>query len=242
MSKLPNAPLLEVIFEIRWDIMKSGLQKYQFLHGDLYSLLKEYYPIREILVPANVPVELLLNSPVHRFRHKEKGYPLFQTGPGLISVNTDDEIYDWDKDYFIRCKTITESFFKVYPSLGNEIFTPSLIYIDFLKLNIEKEDAFQFVNENLNIKVSQSFFQNQILPKSLDFGFMYATDLGDLKFSLNIGKNSKGEDGIVMQTNLHGPGFDNSTNDIIGWLDKAHNLSTNLFKQMTEGKLYDSFK
>jgi uncharacterized protein (TIGR04255 family) len=71
---------------------------------------------------------------------------------------------------------------------------------------------------------------------------MYATDLGDLKFSLNIGKNSKGEDGIVMQTNLHGPGFDNSTNDIIGWLDKAHNLSTNLFKQMTEGKLYDSFK
>jgi len=73
MSKLPNAPLLEVIFELRWKITnKNDLAKYQYLHGDLYSILKNSYHFRESLAPVEIPVEVLINKPIHRFR-KEKG-------------------------------------------------------------------------------------------------------------------------------------------------------------------------
>ena len=44
MSKLPKAPLLEIIFEINWDITnKNDIVKFQYLHGDLFSNLKDKY-------------------------------------------------------------------------------------------------------------------------------------------------------------------------------------------------------
>ncbi len=42
MSKLPNAPLVEVIFELRWKVDKNDeLVKCQYLHGDLFAKVKE---------------------------------------------------------------------------------------------------------------------------------------------------------------------------------------------------------
>ena len=44
MSKLLKAPLLEVIFEINWDITnKNDIIEFQYLHGDMYSNLKNSY-------------------------------------------------------------------------------------------------------------------------------------------------------------------------------------------------------
>jgi len=44
MSKLPNAPLIEVIFEPRWKVTdKEKLSKCQYLHGDLLSSIKDVY-------------------------------------------------------------------------------------------------------------------------------------------------------------------------------------------------------
>ena len=74
MSKLPNAPLLEVIFEIKWDITnKSDIAKFQYLHGDLYSNLKDKYFYRESLLPSEVPFEMVKGMPVYRFRKEETG-------------------------------------------------------------------------------------------------------------------------------------------------------------------------
>jgi len=88
MSKLPKAPLLEVIFELRWQIkQKSDLTKYQYLIGDLYSAIKKTYPVRESLAPPEVPTDILINNPVHRFRKDKNQYPLVQIGPGLLTLN-----------------------------------------------------------------------------------------------------------------------------------------------------------
>ena len=47
MSKLPKAPLVEVVFELKWDIkIKSDLDDFQYLYGDLYANLK-YIPTKE---------------------------------------------------------------------------------------------------------------------------------------------------------------------------------------------------
>lgn len=42
MSKLPNAPLIEVVIELRWQItQKNELTGIQYLYGDLYNELKD---------------------------------------------------------------------------------------------------------------------------------------------------------------------------------------------------------
>jgi len=100
MSKLPNAPLIEVIFELRWEIkQKSDLTKYQYLIGDLYSSIKGDFPIRESLAPPEIPTEILINNPAHRFRSDKNQYPLVQVGPGLLTLNTTDENYFWNDFY-----------------------------------------------------------------------------------------------------------------------------------------------
>ncbi|MBV6460184.1 MAG: hypothetical protein HJHJAOHD_00286 [Flavobacteriales bacterium] len=98
MSKLPNAPLVEVIFELRWKVTdKEELTKCQYLHGDLYASIKDIYNFREALVAPEVPMELYLNIPAHRFRVAQNNYPLVQVGPGLLTLNTIDSKYNWEE-------------------------------------------------------------------------------------------------------------------------------------------------
>ncbi|HPH00719.1 MAG TPA: TIGR04255 family protein, partial [Tenuifilaceae bacterium] len=89
MSKLPKAPLVEVVFELRWQIInKVDLSKIPYLYGDIYSQLKNKYPFRESIVPPEIPIDILINQPVHRFRTAPNDYPLFQVGTGIITLNT----------------------------------------------------------------------------------------------------------------------------------------------------------
>jgi uncharacterized protein (TIGR04255 family) len=53
MSKLPNAPLIEVVIELRWQItQKNELTEIQYLYGDLYNELKDKFPHRESIIPV----------------------------------------------------------------------------------------------------------------------------------------------------------------------------------------------
>lgn len=242
MSKLPNAPLLEVIFELRWEVTnKADLSKYQYLHGDLYSILKDTYPFRESLVPPEIPSDVLINKPVHRFRTAPRDYPLFQIGPGLITLNTVDKRYEWN-EYFEWCKNLIDAFFNVYPLDKAEKFTPSLIYFDFLKLDITKGDILTYINKHFNINVSQNFFNTKNFPKIFNWGLGYDTELGELSVKINVGKNGKQEEGLIIQTQLRGLKFDPESEHILNWLDNSHKFCSNLFKEMTKGALYESFK
>lgn len=241
MSKLKNAPLLEVIFELRWNITnQADLGKVQYLHGDLYALLKDDFPVRESLIPAGFPSNLLVNSPSYRFRRKENGYPLFQIGPGILSLNTTDEFYEWE-EYFSWCKALLSAFLKVYPYDKEESFRAGLIYIDFFKLDIAKQNILDFVNKNLSMELKQRFYKTTHLPKSLNFSTSFQTNLGQLSVALNTGKNSKQDDGLVLQTTLSSSDFQPDTSQIVDWLENSHEFSSNLFKEMTKGSLYNSF-
>lgn len=89
MSKLPKAPLVEVVFELRWEIAeKADLMQVEYLYGDIYAELKDKYPHRERILPIEIPVDLTVNKPVFRYRANKNSYPLIQLGPGLITLNT----------------------------------------------------------------------------------------------------------------------------------------------------------
>ena len=84
MSKLPKAPLVEVVAELRWEIIsKEELAGVQYLYGDLYNELKQKYPFRESIIPIEVPIEMTINRPVHRFRAEKEDIPFFKSDPLL---------------------------------------------------------------------------------------------------------------------------------------------------------------
>jgi len=242
MSKLPNAPLLEVIFELRWKITnKNDLSRYQYLHGDMYSKLGNKYPFREPLAPVEFPSELFVNNPAHRFRTNKGGYPLFQVGPGVITLNTVDETYVWP-EYFNLIKELINTFFKVYPLVELEKFKPVLRYLDFFKIDPTEINLSEFIKNSLNTNIEQRFYDASHPPSVVTFNLSYPTELGQFTYNLKNGTNQKSEKGLVLQTGVNGMEFEPDNEKLLNWISDAHEFCSDIFKKMTAGTLYESFK
>lgn len=241
MSKLPNAPLVEVIFELRWQIKnKSDLLKFQYLFGDLYSDLKNTYPARENLVTPDFPLDIFVNQPIHRVRIEKEKYPLYQIGPGILTVNTVDEVYFWN-DFYKSIDEVLNTFISVSSFETDIDFIPGLLYIDFFPFDFKNNNVHDYLNEKFNITFKQSFM-SESNPVNLNLGFYYETELGNLSISFQHGNNNQNQTGIVLKTKLEGLEFKLEKENLLNWLNKAHDLCSKSFKELTKGKLYESFK
>jgi uncharacterized protein (TIGR04255 family) len=242
MSKLPKAPLLEIVLELRWKITnKNDLSKVQYLYGDLYSELKHKYPFRETTVPPEIPIDILINQPVHRYKVASNEYPLYQVGPGIITLNTIDSKYYWDN--FSECsKELVDAFLRVFPFQQNEFLTPSILFLDFFPFDFENADVYKYINEKFKITFDQSFIISPKFPKNINLGFYYDLSIGDLSILFQKGKNKNQEEGIILQTRINGTPLDPKREGIASWIEKSHDTCSELFKKLTEGELYESFK
>lgn len=245
MSKLPNAPLLEVIFELSWSVNTSKEQeKFQFLIGDMYSKLKTEYPkrvslIQSPLVGFEIPLEVLVNKPIFRFI-KDNSYPLYQLGPGLLSVNTIDADYFWD-DFENEVLKIVEVFSSSYEFEPNTDLNISLKYLDFYKFDFTN-DAYSFLKDNLHLEINhriQPIESNS--PLFFSFGTGYKTKNGLFNVIINRGGIENKGDGFIVETNLGHKINSTDLNNLSAWLKQAHSFLSQSFKTMTEGKMYDSF-
>lgn len=243
MSKLPKAPLLEIILELRWKIInKQDLSRIQYLYGDLYAEMKDRYPFRESIVPPEIPIEILTNQPVHRYRTGPNDYPLIQVGPGIISLNTTDTKYFWE-EFSKWSDDLLSTFLKVYPiDTNNQKLIPSLSFVDFFPFNFSADDVYDYINKNFNVSFGQSFFKNEGNPTNINIGFYYKVNLGDLSIVFQQGKNSRQEEGIVLQSRINGIPLPANQDEISNWINESHEICSELFKKLTEGKLYESFK
>lgn len=242
MSRLPNSPLVEVVFELRWKIeTRDDLLNAQYLYGDIYSELKKDYPFRELIVPIEIPIEAVINQPVHRFRKEENGYPLFQVGPGIVTFNTIDSLYYWDK-FSSNCKELIDAFIKVFSNSGNRLMIPSILYIDFFEFDFEQNDVNEFINKNFHLSFEQNFIENKGLPTDLNLGFFYRIEIGNLSIAITKGKKSNQKNGIIIHTRIDGVESNLNSESLITWLEQAHNYTSDIFKKLTAGELYDSFK
>lgn len=242
MSKLPQAPLLEVIFEVKWQLKsKEDLAKCQYLHGDLFAKLGNKYPFRELLVPPEIPLDVYLNVPAHRFRTAKNSYPLIQVGPGILTVNTNDEKYIWE-NYEHWCTEAFTNMIDLYKFKENENITLSLKYFDFFLFNFKDTDINEFLSDNFHIQLKQTFLKEPNTPSSVNLGFFYDTNLGGFSIRINKGNNSKGQSGIIVDTTLSNNSSIPDVSKMSKWLNDAHDYVSEIFKAMTKGKMYDSFK
>lgn len=240
MSKLPKAPLLEVIFEINWDIINNNdIVKFQYLHGDLYSILKSDYPKRENLVPAEVPIDIMKNKVMFRFR-KEAGYPLVQVGPGILTLNTTDELYFWN-DYREEITKVTNSLSEVFPDINQTNLFLTLTYLDFFEIDIDNENIVDFINMNLNLNVNQTFIENKD-TKEVNLTFSYILDEDTLILNLRNASINNDKKGLILQTKLIGNKKKYTSEEQMKWLNRAHETCSNIFKKITTKDFYNSFK
>ncbi|PIX34128.1 MAG: hypothetical protein COZ59_08360 [Bacteroidetes bacterium CG_4_8_14_3_um_filter_31_14] len=242
MSKLPLAPLLEVIFEVKWPLKTTeDLTKYQYLHGDFFAKLGNKYPFRELLIPPEVPMDAYLNIPAHRFRTAKNSYPLIQIGPGILTVNTTDEKYIWE-NYEKLCTEAFITLVSQYKFKADENITLSLKYFDFFLYNFKDNNINKFLSDNFHIQLKQTFLKETNNPTSVNLGFFYDTKIGGFSIRMNKGNNSKGQPGIIIDTTISNNSSIPDITKVSKWLNDAHDYVSETFKAMTKGKMYDSFK
>ena len=246
MSKLPNAPLLEVIFELSWEVNSSKeREKFQFLLGDIYSQLKDEYPTKIALMQPpilgfEIPIEVLANKPIYRFK-KNDFYPIYQIGPGLLSVNTVDAVYFWE-EFELEIINILEKFQISYDFEPNSYLKIALKYIDFYEFDFNN-DAFAFLKENLHLDINQNIHTLQEgNPIFVNFGAGYKNNIGVYNIIINPGVINQKGGGFIVETNIVSQTNSSELNKIPIWLKKAHSILSENFIKMTEGKMYESFK
>jgi len=245
MSELKNAPLLEVIFELRWKSDTSeDLSLFEMMLGSIYNELKECFPnIKQLRPDIQLPMNIFVNQPTHRFTSGNgKEYPLFQLGPGVLSINTINSDYNWE-DFSAVIFKVLKVFLSKSGFSNDRIITTSLKYLDFYKLPLENVDYLAQLNKkfNFNIEVGSAVPKDK-KPILFNIESAYVTDIGLLNFSIKKGQVETKE-GIIFESGIQ-KNFrvDNFTKSFDKWILRSHESLRDFFKDVTKGITYDSFK
>jgi len=254
-KNLTNPPLVETIFELRWELQSEqqpGIRidpHYKILIGEMFGKVKNDYSFHEQLPAATIPDEIVGHVVQHRFREAESKWPLIQLGPGIITLN-DTEGYEW-VDFQRRLSKMLDALWKAYPNLENfRVNTLLLRYIDAIDFDYENGNVFHFMKKYMrtDIKLQEELFKVTGVDE-LPFGF-------DLRFSfcsvepkgilrLRFARGKKGDlDALIWETGfqLTEVNVPNTQEEILKWVNEAHDLVHNWFFKVIEGKLERMFE
>lgn len=161
-TKLKNSPLVEVLFEIKFK--DPSIVDYDLFVGEMYSKLKHKYPFNELLKPQEIPALLLQFNVQRRFRRVDKGYPLFQLGPGIASFNFDGATYNLPADEcWAEFKKQLLEFLKVYKEVASDKFTNENIDHFLLRFINKIQDTKMYpgvkayFSDELNLQIEPKF-------------------------------------------------------------------------------------
>lgn len=248
MAKLPNAPLQEVIFEVKWalDINEKTNQAYDkgfdLATGKFSGIVQKNFPVVKRKIPEEFPTNLLNFQTVYQYKSGENIWPVLQLGPGIFTVNDTDENYDWENTYFPLINDGINWLENAYTKNLSYRYA-SLKYIDTIKV---KEYGYtgdwkDFIAKNLNISFENHF---DIDADLTDVQFNQSFKLDDkskLQISVSSGKtNKQNEPLLVWQIEINKQ-KKFSKAELFSWLVKSHDRTSSLFKELVKPKLYDSF-
>lgn len=252
---LKNKPLVEAIFELRWNLQgpAPGMRidpHYKLLIGRIYDRVKDEYPFHEQLPTATMPDEIAGYVVQHRFRKDKDKWPLIQIGPGIITLN-DTEGYVWE-DFEKRVVQVLNALLEAYPDAKNNLKVNGLLlrYIDAIAFDFEKEEIFSFLKSLLktDINLYQKLFEGteiSILPLGFDlrFSFPSAKPKGAVHLRFFRGKK-KESDALIWETAVQSVTEDapEALGRIAAWIKDAHNLTDDWFFKLIEGELQRRFE
>lgn len=252
---LLNPPIIEAIFEIRWEIendQETGRMRdpsYPMMYGSLYERLKKDLPIIEDLPSTQAHPEATPYVPRHRMRKEKNGYPLLQVGPGIITVN-ESRGYAWSsfKSLIVR---VIEAIVDLYPkaTLPLNFIKCELRFVNGIRFDLARENPLSFLAEKMHTKIElDPEFHSQIpihdRPNAVGLNLSYVLDkpMGHLGVSLNLGQ-FEGKPAFIQQTLIQSFG-ELTPSDLSGfnpWLDEAHAVAENAFQIFCKGCLMEKF-
>lgn len=249
IRSLPKKPLIEAIFELRWQIAsEEGDPHYSLFVGRLYDRVQSEYPFHDSLPSAMIPIPAAEKIIQHRFRLDKGKWPLVQVGPGIVTINDTDN-YTWS-DFGKRTKSFVRKVYEAYPQ-PTELKVEDLVlrYLDSFELDQENEDMFKFLAEKLKCKISfpsQLFQDVPVLEKpigvNLTSAFIVEEPKGTITVRFGSGKK-RDKPALIMETAVRSDkddlpampeGFDE-------WIEAAHRLTNNWFFKFIEGELERRF-
>ena len=252
---LKNKPLVEAIFEIRWELQEPspGMKidpHYKILIGRIYDRVKDEYPFHEQLPTATMPDEIAGYVVQHRFRKNKDKWPLIQVGPGIITLN-DTEGYIWE-DFEKRIQHVLDVLFEAYPEADRNLRINWLLlrYIDSIDFDYEKDDIFSFLNETLKINISiykELFRETGVskLPLGFDLRFSFPAKKPKGAVHLRFVRSKrKNVEALIWETHVQSVGEDapKIKDQISGWVTEAHTVTDDWFFKMIEGELLRRFE
>lgn len=89
--------------------------------------------------------------------------------------------------------------------------------------------------------MNQNFYDFGKTPFSLNWGISYETDLGVFSLKIDKGNIENKKQGIILQFQLRSDEMNPDFDSLNHWLHEGHSLCSKMFKELTQGKLYDSF-
>jgi uncharacterized protein (TIGR04255 family) len=252
---LKNKPLVEAIFELRWNLeSKEGTEidpQYKLLIGRIFDKILGDYPDHVSLPSATIPDEFAAYVVQHQFRTSDKVWPLVQLGPGIVTLN-ETQGYVWS-DFRQRIEKLLAALYQAYPNAENSLKFKQLLmrYIDAVDFDFDHDDIFSFLSSHLKTKAElhQKLFEDTGVQKSptvldLTFSFPCSNPKGAASLRLAKGLRNGNKPSLLWETHVHAvtPDVPPDPQSIMHWLDAAHDLTHDWFFKMIDGPLHERFK
>lgn len=260
MSKLKNAPLIEVIFEFKWGkTSQKGNEVTIEFSQEEKALMPGKFQLHAAEVGFDFSKVMENQLPIPhlvRYRYSEKpgSYPLYQLGDGVFAINqTDFGDYEYDWGVF---KTAVERgvnlFEKSYPFPIKDLplIDIQLRYRDAIHAQND-ESILAFITEKLNVgnfTLPTILTENENIDTECPLGSITLQvgckkPTGQIICQINQGTN----DGkkiflldfiIISKVNV----FTEITSEaLIDWCTEAHEHHQTIFKAICSDNLFETF-
>lgn len=263
---LPNAPLIEVVFELRWALSGSGPIE-QMRTDPGYPILREEFS--RAVKKLGFRHTMDMNPEGFSFGHfidrrfylsETQPFPLVQIGHGIFATN-ESAGYKWTK-FKASCLKHLRMLINSYPRMTSFSMMPSLIelrYINAFPAESEKgkpRDIFTFLEDDTNLGISRPSLMERLEPlQSLSGGRIIAEyrvkKAKATIFALNFASAKTDTKKIIrMESKVRSDGKDvprlkskpEFVKDVSEWLERAHLITSPFFHHLIKPELLAKFQ
>lgn len=256
VSRLSNAPLAEVVFEMRWSL--ASLERSPFSNDPNFGAIfdgftafakKSGYKRHVDIAP---PYSGMGGSIARRFYSGESGFPLYQIGPGIFAANNSAE-YEWKAFRKMAIDGAT-AVIRSVPTL-NEFETRvtnfELRYIDVFDGKLVSPKFQEFLSGGTKIKLAMPALgaaTDKIVPSGngrVQLEYTVSAMPGTT-FTLDVASGVRDSDRVArMESRVAWIGSDaipkksaDFSEGLRDWLEGAHEVTSPTFKSLIADSLY----
>ena len=264
-ARLPNAPLAEVVFEMRWGLQGAADVPPSFHVDPGFSLLADEFT--RAAQKAGFPEmkelhafhELMAYGIVRRFyKAQDRDFPLWQIGPGIFAVN-DSSQYEWDqfKEMVLRG---TDVLLSSYPKMRSFALRPihlELRYIDIFDQElVGTVDLLEFASAATHFDLALPAYFAEAQQFDRPYSGRFALDVPvkrkkGTNFRIDFGSGQRAGQPIVrleskvLTTGESVPTLgrkDTFIRKLSSWLQNAHNMTSPFFRSIVRPEVMTKFE